>query len=593
MPATYILATENPDLLRAWWVLVPAGRQIVTLDDLTAPAIASPVVPTVVVLDAAIAERLPSALRTCPLVVVGDTGSAAMERARGLAPARATFNYEESRSRMGSVLLLLEELAERGAALVVANDRIRHFQRNGASLAARTLSEAPAPWECFEGVVERLGSRTRLLDEFRRIVRSVLNTSAVVFFLRDAVGFRADRGDAACPVDDPLCVLWAAHPTLLDGGLWPASIDPSTEVAVRQRMRQWSAKLLVPLHDNTRLQGFLALGVRDDGEAYDELDRSRAIGLARLLRQCLEQSVRMGKLAEQNDRWKLAERYLPNVLVLSGDEPTPKYVPMPVHSLISEVRQAQEPRRLMPAPDQPYRANAGLVSENLGVWVYWEDASADVRESVQQQRAARLELLHDIALTLNHELGNALVSLATLRHTPGAESNSPILLAAIRRDIANLETINRHLSSIPTFSEVVPEEADLRALLRDVGRRTGVLVEGGGAEVVLSIVPKLVDFALEAILESIAENRPELGKKELTLRLRPAGEGARVSAHISIKGPKLALEGIWPPPEPGDIPSHGRISVFVAKEVIRLHGGDIRGSQTPSGTEITVLIRNW
>ena len=88
-----------------------------------------------------------------------------------------------------------------------------------------------------------------------------------------------------------------------------------------------------------------------------------------------------------------------------------------------------------------------------------------------------LGIMHDIALTLNHELGNALVSLATLRHNPGAEINSPVLLAAIERDIASLETINRHLASIPTFSEVVPEETDLRALVREVGRRTGVMVE--------------------------------------------------------------------------------------------------------------------
>lgn len=593
MPATYVLATDDADLLRSWWVLVPPGRQILTLEDLAPPAIAPSGSPTVVVLDASVAERLPLALRSAPTVAVGEPGSSALDRARSLGPAKVTFSYDESRTRLAPMLPLLEELAERGAALDLTSERMRRSAPATTPTASRRLTDGPELWDYLEGVVERLGSRARVLDEFRRIVRAVMNTSSVLFFLRDGAGFRADRGDASCAGDDPLCLFWSNYPTILDGLEWPLPVDAMTEVAVRQRLRQWSARLLAPLHENGRLYGFIAFGVRDDGEVYSDADRSRAINLARLLRQCLDQSSRLGKLTEQNDRWKLAEHYLPNVLVLGADEPTPKHVPASVQSLIADVRQTREARRLSPNLDQPYRASAGLISESLGVWVYWEDASADVRELKHRQRVARLELLHDIALTLNHELGNALVSLAALRHSPGAETNSPVLLAAIKRDIASLEAINRHLASIPTFSEVSPEETDLRGLVREVGRRVGVTVDPGAPEIMLSMAPRLVEFALESILESIAENRQELGKRELTVRLRAVGEGERLSGHISIKGPKLALEGIWPPPEPDSAPSHGRISVFIAKEIVRLHGGDIRANQTTLGTEIAIVIGNW
>jgi hypothetical protein len=288
----------------------------------------------------------------------------------------------------------------------------------------------------------------------------------------------------------------------------------------------------------------------------------------------------------------LAEHYLPNLLVLGTDEPIPKHVPPAIRSLIADVRVTRETRRMTPTIEQPFRAQAG-VSETLGVWVYWEDASAEVREASQRQRSARLALLHDIALTLNHELGNALVSLAALRFNPNAEGGSGVLSTAVKRDIASLESINRHLASIPTFSEVVPEETDIRALMRDLSRRSGVNFESSGAPVVLTVVPKLLDFALESILESIAENRPELGKRDLAVRLRTIGENDRMTAMLAIRGPKLALEGIWPPTEPGDAPSHGRISVFVAKEIIRLHGGDIRASQNTLGAEISISLGNW
>ncbi len=593
MPATYVLATDDADLLRAWWVLIPPGRQVLCLEDLVPPFVLDPSIPVVLVLDCSVVEKIPLSLRTAPAIAVGEQGSLALERARALGNCRAILSYDETRTRLGSLLPILEELAERSAALQLS-DRRSVIAANAPALSnpPRSGNDVLNAWEAVEGVVERLGSRARVLEEFRRMVRAVVNTSSTIFFLKDVTGFRADRGDASCAADDPLCVYWSQYPAVLDGTDWPGPISPLSEISIRQRFRQWSSRLLVPIHENGRLYGFMALGVRDDGESFTSGDRSKAIGLARLLRQCLEQSSRFGKISEQNERWRLAEHYLPNLLVLGTDEPIPKHVPPSIRSLIADVRQSRETRRISPSVEQPFRAHAGL-SESLGVWVYWEDAAAEVREANQRQRTARLALLHDIALTLNHELGNALVSLAALRYNPGAETSSPTLSTAVKRDIASLESINRHLASIPTFSEVVPEETDIRALLRELSRRTGVNFESSGAPVVLTVVPKLLEFALESILESIAENRPELGKRDLSMRLRTIGDNDRMTAALSIRGPKLALEGIWPSPEPGDAPSHGRISVFVAKEIIRLHGGDIRASQNTLGAEISVALGNW
>jgi hypothetical protein len=51
MSATYVLATDDPELLRAWWVLVPTGRQVLTLEDLNAGAAVGPEITAVLVLD--------------------------------------------------------------------------------------------------------------------------------------------------------------------------------------------------------------------------------------------------------------------------------------------------------------------------------------------------------------------------------------------------------------------------------------------------------------------------------------------------------------------------------------------------------------
>lgn len=593
MSATHFLATEDPDLLRAWWAAVSSGRPVVTFTDTAPPSALPPGVPVVVVLDAAASYRLPSGLEKCPTIFVGEPGSMPYEQAKLANRARVYLGYDESRTRLAEILPLVEEIAERCAAVEMLTEKARRTGDSRPPMRAAGWSDSPEVWDFIESAVEGIASRERLLEEFRRAARHMLHSSYALFFLREANGFKSDRGDFFCPPDDGLITYLTTYPAVLDGTEWPGPPDPMAEMAVRHRLMVWSTRLIVPIHENGRLLGLIALGVRDDGQPYTVGDRTRAVFFARLLRQFLTQSTQVSRLLHQHERWRVGERYFPNVLVLDPDEVPSRSLPLIVRTLAGEVRQSRETKRVLPTSQQPYRVSAGVIPENQCIWVCWEDASAELRERTHRERFERLGLLHDLALTLNHELGNSLVSLLTLRHSPGAETNSPVLLGAIRRDIGNLETINKHLSSIPTFREADPEAADLRELVQQVGQKMGIDVDGGSHLVMLSVVPTLLGFALTAILESVVENRPEFGKRGLSLQLSSTGEGEQLTALLAIRGEKLELEGVLPPPEAGDIPSHGRIGVFIAKEIIRLHSGEILTGPGADGAEILVSIRNW
>jgi len=547
----------------------------------------------VVVLDAAVGARLPSGLEKCPTIFVGEPRSMPYEQARLTGRARILLSYEDSRSRLIEFLPLVEEIAERMAAVEVLAEKARRSEGSRPPMRTSGGADVTGVWDFLEAAVEHIGSNERLLDEFRRLARHFLHASYVRFFLPDATGFKSDRGDFSCPADDPLAGYLAKYPAVLDGAEWPGSPDPMSEMAVRHRLMVWSARMIVPIHDNGRLLGLIALGVRDDGQPYDASDRSRMVFFARLLRQFLARSTEVDRLVRHHERRQMAEKYFPNLLILDPDEAPPRHLPLIVRTLAGEAKQAHDTKRILPNAHQPYRVSAGVIAENDCVWVCWEDASAELRERNRRERVDRLTLLHDLALTLNHELGNSLVSLIALRHNPGAESSSPVLLGAIKRDIANLETINRHLASIPTFREVDPEPADLRGLLQHVGQKLEVAVDTGAEAIALSVVPTLVEFGLQAILESVVENRPELGKRGLSVQLRSSGEADQLTALIAIKGEKLELEGIIPQPEPGSVPSHGRIGVFIAKEIIRLHGGEILSGPGMEGPEILISIRSW
>jgi len=593
---TYILATRDPELLRAWWGCVPAGARVVTLTELVQGGVVLPAgLPLVVVVEEAVVGELPRVCVQAPMIFVGDQHGESFERlAQTPGAVRVCLSLVDSHARLGEFLPLLEEIATRaGTTSLLWERKEERSPRMSAPKISDRMSEASESWWDWMGdAVDAIGTKESLLREFRRMAKRTMRTSHVVFFLREDSGYRADRGDFLCLNSDVLAQYLVHHPVVLDGVNWPVTLTPVAELSIRQRMAAWSARLIVPLHDNGRLAGWMALGVRDDGQPYEPEDNARATSLGRLLRQMLSCAPKAAG-SVTGDRSFLAAKYLPGVLILGASENPPDTVPPAVRTLVAEVRRLRVTRKIAPSVGQPIRASVGPIAETQGVWVNWEDASAELQEQHRRARAERLSLLHDLALTLNHELGNSLVSLAALRHNPGAETNSPVLLAAIKRDIASLEAVNRHLASLPTFSEVSAESVDLRALVCAVGRKSGVVVETGSQEVLLDVAPKLIEFGLESILESIAENRPGLGKRDLVISLRTAGSGENLSAVLSIRGAGLALEGILPAPEPGATPTHGRIGVFIAKEVIHLHGGSIQAGTGTNGPEISIVIRQW
>lgn len=594
MPATFLLATDDSTLFSAWAIQLPLGRPLISLSDAVLPHRLPPGVPMVVVLDAITSDRIPPSLEKCPTIVVGEPHTQPFEELRLTGRARYTYTYEQSRSRLREILPLIEELAERNAALDLLMEKTRRLDtfRAPANHARNgSWADTPEIWDFLEGAVENLSSRERLLGEFRRASRYLLRASHTVFFLREDSGFRADRGASFLSLNDPIVGYLAAHPLVLDGVDWPGPPDPVVELAVRNRLALWGSRLLVPLHENGQLLGLIACGVRDDGQTYDDNDKARAVFVARLLRQFLASSGQLGRLAAYQQRALLGEKYLPHTLLLGPDEDPPRSVPLAVRALIGEVRIAHETRRITPTADQPFRASAGVVTESSGVWAYWEEASGELFDRAQRSRVERLDLLRELALTLNHEIGNSLVSLTTLRHA--GEAAPAALHEAVRTDVNRLETLNRQLGHMAGLVESNIETIDLRTCIQTLGTRCEVRAEVGPDPVMLAVSSKLIEFALESILRAVADNRRELGTKDLAIQLRATGADDKLTALVSIKGKQLELEGILPERTPDSVPNQGRMGVFIAKEVIRLHGGSIHAGPGMEGTEILISLRKW
>ena len=94
------------------------------------------------------------------------------------------------------------------------------------------------------------------------------------------------------------------------------------------------------------------------------------------------------------------------------------------------------------------------------------------------------------------------------------------------------------------------------------------------------------------LIATIAENRHGLGVTDLALQVRSTGAKSELTALFSIKGRQLELEGILPEPVEDGVPNQGRISVFLAKEILRLHRGEIHAGPGLEGTEILISFRS-
>ncbi|MEO5960050.1 MAG: hypothetical protein ABIZ49_00890 [Opitutaceae bacterium] len=591
MPTLVILATTDNALADAWERQMPPGRIALRLTAHAFPGATAPGFAAVVVLDAAADTALPPSFARCPTIYVGEPRSLPFEQAKMAGRARVYLSYEESTTRLRELLPLVEEVAEKQSLVEMLAEKTRRIETPRP--VARTLAaDAAEFWDFLEGAIENLDTRDRLVAEFRRASRHLLRASHAVFFHREPDGFRADRGTSYFPIDDPIVSFFENHPAVIDGTNWDSPSDPVAELAVRNRLALWGARLLVPVHDNGRLLGLIALGVRDDGQPYDDADRSRAVFFARLLRHFLAKSIQLSRLHHLAEQVSLGAKYLPGTVVLGPNENPPRHVPLVVRDLIGHARRAREICRVAPTAGQPFRSCAGIVAETGGVWAFWEEASGEVHDAAERESAGRRSLLRELALTLSHEVGNALVSLTTFRQSGDRTMPAP-MLETVRGDVAKLEALNDHFSLMQALHEAEATPVDVRDLAQTIGNALSLRVEVGPDPVILTVSHKLLDFALRALIRTVAENCGEQAARELALKVRSTGTGSELTALLSLKGKHLELEGILPEPVEGAVPNQGRVGVFLAKEILRLHHGEIHAGPGLEGTEILISLRKW
>ena len=532
------------------------------------------------------------------VILVGQPHSVPFEQARQNRAARLFLSYDDSRTRLAETVGLLEEIADKNSQLQTTLERTRRtetpFQRESAPAPAPEPVES---WDFLESALSHLGDRTRLLDEFRRAGRYILKSGKVLFFFRQFDAFVSDDEVHRCEAGHPLSLWLEDHPAALDTSQWAGPDDPALDAPIRQQLHSWGARLLIPLHASGQLLGWMALGPRADGAAYRDTDKFRAVLHGRLLERCLERSAQLEDLTRIETTATLRAKYLPGSRVLTRLEIAATELPVEVRAVANEALHEQRTIEQHARPPHRYRVTAGPMPEIDGVWVQWEEAAPEIERIRAEAEHHRRVLFRNLGLTLSHELSNPLVSLVTFAQLLARGSKSPVPApgaatiaseVALTAEIEKLERLAAHAMLLGEIAQPAAEAADLQALLSEVATERGITTRFTEEAVVFKVDPHLLRFAFASIFDALAANRPDEGSTGLLLTLRTAGTNALRTAIVTIEGKRLELDGTLPLPSIGATPNEGRLSVFLAREILRLHGGVLQAGPGMKGTDIQI-----
>ena len=604
MPATLILTTPDPALEAAWKRLLPRepasfARPADLQRELLRPG------SRVWITDINDSRtQLASGAGTL-VILVGQPHSLPFEQARQNRAARLFLSYEDSRSRLGEAVGLLEEIADKNSQLQTALESTRRSNPPFLRDPISAIAEPVESWDFLESALSNLHDRRRLLDEFRRAGRYILKAGKVLFFFRQFDAFVSDDEHHRCGSGHPLALWLEDHPATLDAAQWTGTDDPSLDAPIRQQLQSWGARLLIPLYAHSLLIGWMALGPRADGSNYRDNDKFRAVLHARLLERCLERSTQMQDLERIEITNTLRAKYLPGTRILSRSELSGTDLPVEVRAVASEALHAQKVILQPARPPHRYRVQAGPAPEIDGVWVLWEDSAPEIERVRVEFEQYRRDLFRNLGLTLSHELSNPLVSLVTfsqllLRNSnstapfsggEGTENTSVPTLAnqlSLSTEVQKLQRLSDHAIVLGEIAQPVGRATDLNALLNELATARGLATRISDEPLILHVDANLLRFAFSAIFDAIAANRPDEGTQNLILTLRNVGAGANRTALVSVEGKRLELDGTLPFPDPALPSNQGRLSVFLAREILRLHGGTLQAGPGIKGTDIQI-----
>lgn len=593
MSALFLIASRDGALIASWSQQLPEGSTVRILKINTNSAGIDFALPCVLLVDSSQLSQFSELTQLVPTIIIG--ASLDFPAFETLPKHRFSLllTHDESLAKLRLFTTLFAQYAEQSALVSLLTKRAERRQvlHTQQPSTYSTYHGSSNPWGLLDSALENVTSKGHLFTNFGWIYRQQFGTSRITFLFRDSKGFSNHEATISLADTDPIVDYLTHNPSVIDGIHWPVEPAPIVELATRNWLALLSAKILIPIQVNGGLLAIVGCGPRRDGIAYDDCNKQEIAAISRILYCLMNWYDRIEVLNRDIEKRRLQDMLRPKIEILRRGDNLPPSLPLVVRAIASSILAKREPEESFPTLDQPLRVKGGVLEDSGDIWVSWEDVSSEVYRMHSMARAERIAMLKEISLTLNHEIGNALVSLAMLEKPMLALPVS--LRNAIQVDVRRLTVLNDQMVQLAGIAEANIASVDMRDFVIALGEKYKMRIESPPLPVILHIAPKLVEFALDSIVAAIVENRSDILDPDLFIQLVAVGISLPIKALIAIRGPKLELEGILPSDGTNSVPNHGRISLFVAKEILKLHGGSIHSGPGIEGSEILISVQRW
>ena len=593
MPATFILTTQDPELASDWARQLPVPPLAVGQGDLLARELLRPGA-RVWIRDIRSAEAQNAAHPDTVLVLVGEPKSLPFEEAKLARSNTYCLSYEESRTQLGRLATVAAELAQSRAVLSVLQERPKRVDQ-ATSDPFDTVRRGGDDLEFLAAAIDHLDDRVRIIDEFRRGVRSRIRSSKVAVFLRDGKRFLAETEGWECSPGHDLVRWLQEHAAIVDNSTLDSVENAATEAAIRQKLGEWNSRLLVPIEVYGSLEGWVTFGPRADGRSYSTADRDDALMMVRLFSRLLGQHRQLEKANSVQRDVGLLNKFGPKFCVIGASGKTDEVLPVEAREMAAIA--LREGRRI----EREYgriRVAAGPIP-GAGCWVWWDESAMTAESTAQKREAERHQILHDLGIMISHELANAMFSVSTYfqhlrRQQPPEDAVHP-LIDRVGKDMERMKAMPHLLSTLFEMSKQPTSQVDMKRVVQSVAKEVGGSANVPDSGPVIWGHEKNLRDALLWLCREILETKdtmePITREAKITISLQQRRRGDESICLVTIAYPGLRLDQIKVG-EATTTEEYPTVPVYLAREVIRFHFGTIHVGQGLDGPELMIALKS-
>jgi hypothetical protein len=594
MSATFILTTQDPELASEWMRQLPEPPLSIAGGDSLLRELLRPGA-RVWIRDICDGNSLLPAHPDTVMIMVGEPRSVPFEDARNGRANAYCLSYEESRTQLRRIAPLAAELAQSRAVLSVLQERPKKADQpamDASDHGRRNLDDI----EFLASAVDHLDEKSRILDEFRRGVRTRIRSAKVAVFLRDDKRFVAEEEGWECSAGHELVRWLQEHAAIVDSLTLDSIESASTETSIRQKLGEWNSRLLVPLEVHGALEGWVVFGPKADGRPYSVSDRDDSLSLVRLLSRLLGQHKLLRSALSVQKEVGLMQRFGPRFCVIGASVKTDEALPVDVREIAALV--LRDGKRIEREQGR-IRIVAGPLPGAGGCWVWWDESSVSAEAVAQKREAERHQILHDLGIMISHELANAMFSVSTyfqhLRRQRSTDTAAHPLIERVTQDMERMKAMPHLLSTLYEMSKQPTGRVDMKRVVQSVAKEVGGLANTPEAGPVIWGHEKNLHDALLWLCREILDTKERVesvardAKITLSLQLRRRDDESICLVTISYPGLRVDQIKVGEATSTEEYPT---VPVYLAREVIRFHYGTVHVGQGLDGPELMIALKS-